>query len=148
MTTQHIQLAIKATQDEVWNALVDGTVTPAYYLGFSADYDLTEGADYHYTAGGGDMITGTVVAVDPGTSLRATFNGHWDPAVAALPESTVTFTLSAPSMPAPGITVLSCRHEDLEDGPVAAGLEGGWVTILSGMKTLLETGRPMLDGAA
>jgi len=145
MSTQHIQLAIKATADEVWNALVDGSITPAYYVGFQANFDLTEGAPYTYTAGGGDMITGTVTGVEPGTSLPTTFNGHWDPAVAALPESTVTFTLGAPDMPLPGVTVLSCVHEGLDGSPAAAGLESGWVVILSGLKTLLETGRPMVD---
>ena len=54
MTTQKIQLAIRATPDQVWNALTDGAVTPAYYLGFAAEYDLTVGAGYRYTAGGGD----------------------------------------------------------------------------------------------
>lgn len=147
MTTQHIQLAIKATPDEVWNALVDGSITPAYYVGFEANFELTEGAPYSYSAGGGDMITGVVTAVEPGTMLATTFNGHWDPAVAELSESTVTFTLGAPAMPLPGITVLSCVHEGLDDSPAAAGLESGWVTILSGLKTLLETGRPMVEAA-
>ena len=36
MTTQKIQLAVKATPEQLWTALTDGTVTPAYYLGFSA----------------------------------------------------------------------------------------------------------------
>ena len=147
MTNQHIQLAIKATPDEVWNALVDGAITPAYYVGFEAAFDLTDGAPYAYTAGGGDMITGLVKAVEPGSKLVTTFNGHWDPAVAELAESTVTFTLSPPAMPLPGITMLSCLHEGLDDSPAAASLESGWVTILSGLKTLLETGRPMVAAA-
>ena len=143
MTTQHIQIAIKATPEAVWTALTDGAITPAYYVGFEANFDLTPGAAYSYTAGGGDMITGVVTAVEPASTLTTTFNGHWDPAVADLPESTVTFTLGAPAMPLPGITVLSCRHEGLDDSPAAAALESGWVTILSGLKTLLETGHSM-----
>ena len=43
-TTQRIQLAIRATPEEVWRALTDGAVTPAYYVGFAAEYDLTVGA--------------------------------------------------------------------------------------------------------
>ena len=64
-TTQTIQLAIRATPEQVWHALTDGSVTPAYYVGFEAHFDLTPGADYRYTAGGGDMITGTVLEVEP-----------------------------------------------------------------------------------
>jgi ABC-type Mn2+/Zn2+ transport system permease subunit len=33
-------------------ALTDGDITPAYYVGFRAEYDLTPGAAYRYTAGG------------------------------------------------------------------------------------------------
>lgn len=91
------------------------------------------------------MIIGTVLAVDPGRSLRTTFRGTWAPDVAALPESTVTHTLSAPPMPAPGVAVLTPEHEGLPDGAAAAGIGIGWVLIRSGLKTLLETGHPMVD---
>lgn len=144
MTTQNIQLAIKATPEQVWTALTDGSVTPAYYLGYVAEYGtLTPGDPYRYTAGGGDMITGRIESVVPGRTLAATFNGHWAPAVDALPESRVVFEISDPFMPMPGVTFLSCRHEGLPDTEVAANIEIGWVCILSGMKSLLETGAPM-----
>lgn len=144
-TTQTISLAIKATPSEIWHALVDPDLTPAYYVGFTAQFDLTPGAQYRYTAGDVTVINGTVVDVEPEHRLTTTFNGRWDPAVAELAESTVTFTLGAPAMPLPGITILTCRHEGLPDSPAAAGLESGWVTILSGLKTLLETGAPMVS---
>lgn len=147
-TTPRVQIAVKASHEAVWSALVDGDTTPAYYYGFRAEYDLTPGGPYRYTAGGGDVIFGTVTSVVPGRELAVTFNGRWDPAVAELPESTVTFRLTDPSMPLPGITILSLVHEGLPDGPAAAGIEAGWVTILSGLKTLLETGTPMIAGPA
>lgn len=142
MTPQTISLAIRASREQVWQALTDGATTPSYYYGFRAEFDLHAGRPYRYTAGGGDMITGTVLSAAAPTALSTTFVGHWDPSIAALPESTVTFTLGDPPMPAPGITVLTCVHEGLPDG-AAAHLAAGWVTILSGMKTLLETGAPM-----
>lgn len=147
-TTQRIQVAVAAEPEQVWHALTDGATTPAYYYGFSADYgDVSEGSDYRYTAGGGDVITGRVLRAEPGRRLQVTFNGAWAPDVAALPESVVTFTLDEPSMPMPGVTVLTCEHEGLPDTPAAAQLEHGWVLILSGLKTLLETGRPLVPAA-
>ncbi len=145
---QRLRLAIRATPQQVWNALTDGSVTPAYYVGFTAEFDLTPGASYRYTAGGAEVISGTVLDVVPGSLLRTTFRGAWDPDVAQLPESTVTFTVSEPFMPMPGVTVLTCLHEGLPATPAAEGLEIGWVTILSGLKTLLETGTPMVAGPA
>lgn len=145
-TTQTIQLAVRATPEQVWQALIDGSVTPAYYLGFEAHYDdLTPGAAYSYTAGGGDMITGTVLAVEEGRRIEVTFNGHWDVSVAALPESKVTFAVVDPFMPMPGVTFLSCVHEGLPANETARHLEIGWVSILSGLKTLLETGSPLTE---
>lgn len=144
MTTQKIQIAIRADAEQVFDALTDGTRTPAYYYGFAADYDLAPGRPYRYLAGGAEVITGTVLAVEPGRSLRTSFRGAWTPEVAALPESTVTYSLSDPPMPAPGVTVLTLEHEGLPSGETAAGIEAGWVLILSGLKTLLETERPLI----
>jgi uncharacterized protein YndB with AHSA1/START domain len=147
-TTQTIQVAVRATPEQVWRALTDGATTPAYYFGFRAELDPAPGASYRYTAGGRDVITGRVLAVEPGRSVTMTFNGAWDPDVAALPESRVTFRLSPPAMPTPGVTILSVVHEELPDTETAAGLELGWVTIVSGLKTLLETGRPLVAAPA
>lgn len=148
MSTITIHQAIHGDADAIWRALVDGEMTPAYYVGFTAEFDLTPGVPYRYTAGGGDMITGTVVDVEPGRRLVTTFNGLWDPAVAEVPESTVTFTIGDTAMPMPGVTLLTCTHEGLPDADVTSHLELGWVVILSGMKTLIETGAPMVDSPA
>ncbi len=146
-TTQSIQVAVKATPEQVWNALTDSALTPFYYLGFRAEFgELAPGVSYRYTADGAEMISGEVIAVDRGRSLTTTFNGKWAPDVAALPESTVTFSLFEPFMPMPGVTFLSLVHEGLPATEAAAHLEIGWVTILSGLKTLLETEAPLVGG--
>ena len=118
-TVQMIQLAIRARPDDVWRALTDGSITPDYYVGFTADYDLTPGARYRYTAGGGDVIAGTVLEVEPGRRLATTFNGYWNSGVAALPESTVTFT------PFGTIDADARRHDPVLCPPGPAGHPGG-----------------------
>jgi uncharacterized protein YndB with AHSA1/START domain len=148
MNDIQIQLAIKATPDEVWEALVSSAITPSYYLGFEAHFDLREGAPYRYTAGGGEVISGTVTAVDPGRRLATSFNGTWAPDVAALPESHVVFEVIEPFMPMPGVTFLSCTHTGLPDADIAQHLQMGWVSILSGLKTVLETGAPLVGAAS
>lgn len=145
MSTQKIQIAIKASPEQVWDALINPKVTPQYYIGgFEADFDLEAGRPYRYLAGGHEVITGTVLEVEPGRSLTTTFNARWDADVADLPESTVHYSIIEPNMPTPGVTFLSLVHEDLPDTELAAGLELGWVTILSSLKTLLETETPMV----
>jgi uncharacterized protein YndB with AHSA1/START domain len=147
-TPIQIQIAVKAPADQVWNALVDGATTPAYYMGFAADFDLSVGAPYRYTVGGGSVISGIVTDVEVGRTLSTTFNGAWAPDVAELPESHVTFEIVDPFMPMPGVTFLSCTHTGLPDGEIVGHLALGWVTILSGLKTLLETGAPMVGAPA
>ena len=48
-----------------------------------------------------------------------------------------------PHRPMPGVTFLSCTHTGLPATATAEHLEIGWVSILSGLKTLVETGQPM-----
>ena len=47
-----------------------------------------------------------------------------------------------------GLVRLTVTHEDLERDPqMLAGISGGWPTVLSNLKTLLETGRALPRGA-
>ena len=47
-------------------------------------------------------------------------------------------------MAIPGLTALTLTHEGLPDTDAARNVERGWVLILSGLKTLIETGRPLV----
>jgi uncharacterized protein YndB with AHSA1/START domain len=45
-----------------------------------------------------------------------------------------------------GSTKLTVIHDDLENSPkTAVSVSGGWMFILSGLKTLLETGQPLSE---
>ena len=145
MTTQKIQLAIKADPAEVWAAITDGAITPAYYYGFEAHYgDVTRGAEYSYLSDGRPVISGSLRDVIPGKRLSMTFAGTWADDVAELPESVVTYELGETAMAIPGLTALTLTHEGLPDTDAARNVEKGWVLILSGLKTLIETGRPLV----
>lgn len=147
MNPMTIEIAVRASREQVWDALVNPEITPAYYYGFRGEFDLTPGGSYRYTAGGGDLITGKVVDVEPASKLVTTFRGVYAPDIAAQPESTVTITLADTEPPAggPGITFLSLVHEGITDEAAARSTGYGWVTIFSGLKTLLETGTPMVS---
>ncbi|MBJ7599569.1 MAG: SRPBCC domain-containing protein [Candidatus Dormibacteraeota bacterium] len=48
-----------------------------------------------------------------------------------------------------GVCKLTVTHDRLEGAPrTAHRVSGGWMFILSGLKTLLETGRPLVDPSA
>lgn len=138
-----VSLAIKAEPEQIWAALTDGAASPAYYYGFSVESSFDEGADYAYTVGGAPMITGVITEVVAGVSMAMTFNGAWEPGVAALPETEVRYSVTPPAMPTPGVTVLTMQHRGMPAGDTADAVAQGWVLILSGLKTLLETGEPL-----
>lgn len=148
MKTQKIQVAIRASRAEVWRALVDPTVSPAYYYGFEAHYDLLPGSSYSYTSDGREVISGVLLEAIEEARLRMTFIGTWAPDVADLPPSEITYEIGEAAMAIPGITSLTLTHEGLPDTDAARNVEKGWVLILSGLKTLLETGKPLIPAPA
>ncbi len=147
-TPRTVALAVKAAPEDVWDALTNADTSPAYYYGFSIRSTFTEGADYSYVAGESALITGTITDIDPGRKISMTFNGVWEPGVATLPESHVSYSIDAPSMPIPGVSVLTMTHTGMPDGDIADNVERGWVLILSGLKTVVETGEPLMTPPA
>ncbi|MGC5169038.1 SRPBCC domain-containing protein [Micromonospora sp. DT81.3] len=148
MTTQKIQLAIKASPAEIWTALTSPTLSPAYYYGFEAHYGERAGETYSYVSDGKTVISGELLEVDENRKLRMTFAGTWASDVAALPDSVVTYELGDTAMALPGLTALTLTHEGLPDTVASRNVEKGWVLILSGLKTLLETGAPLVPAPA
>jgi uncharacterized protein YndB with AHSA1/START domain len=85
------------------------------------------------------QIEGQVVEIDPPRRLVQAWHGVWDEGMAADPPSTVTWEIEEAM---PGVSKLTLVHDGLVAG--SATLEqvsDGWPFILSGLKSLLETGR-------
>jgi uncharacterized protein YndB with AHSA1/START domain len=65
----------------------------------------------------------------------------YDPELAAEEASRVTWELEPQE---DGTTLLTVVHDGLEGAPkTSASVAGGWMYVLSGLKTLLETGKPL-----
>lgn len=135
------EIYIKTTPERLWQALTDGAMTEKYYYGTRAESNWKEGSPYKYIGGDGStMLDGTVLESDPPRRLVATFNPHWMPDAGEFPESKVTYEIT----PAGEACRLTLVHEGLVAGnPMTEGISGGWSEILSGLKTLLETGQPL-----
>ncbi len=147
-TIKHVlEIYIKTTPEKLWQALTDGTMTEKYYYCSRAESDWQAGSDYKYLApNGASMIDGRVIESDPPRRLVTTFNPHWDPEnMAGIPESTVTFEITQLGE----ACKLTLIHTDLVPGSTfAENVYRGWSEILSGLKTLLETGEPLVVGRA
>jgi uncharacterized protein YndB with AHSA1/START domain len=132
---------IRAPLQAVWDALTDPDQTAKFWFGTAITSAWTPGAPVTYTRNGKVDVTGRVLEADPPRLLRYSFV-HTDlyPAFKAEGESIVTYQLETEGE----ATRLTLIHDGF---PVAsgvrAGVSKGWAQILSGLKSLLETGRSL-----
>jgi uncharacterized protein YndB with AHSA1/START domain len=138
-TTQVYSVFVKATPEQIWEAITTPSFTQRYFFGSHVHvtperYDGTDGA-------GTDLVTGPVFEHDPPRRLSHGWTAHYDPTTAAEPESRVTWEIEPQG---DGVTKLTVVHDRLEASPnTAQNVAGGWSFVLSGLKTLLETGEPL-----
>jgi uncharacterized protein YndB with AHSA1/START domain/DNA-binding transcriptional ArsR family regulator len=131
------EVYIRATPEEVWRALTDSELTRRYYYDNSVESDWTRGSRLVYrNPDGTEAITGEVLEADAPRRLVHTF---FFPGTDESP-SRCTWTIE----PRGVATLLTLTHDDF-DGETSTyrSVAHGWVPILSGLKTLLETGEAL-----
>jgi uncharacterized protein YndB with AHSA1/START domain/DNA-binding transcriptional ArsR family regulator len=135
------EIYIRATPERVWQAITDPALTEQYYYGTRVESDWAPGSRYVYTAAdGSEQLVGELLEVDPPRRLVTTFSAVWDDGVRADPPSKLTWEI----VPFGPSTLLRMTHDDVVPGSATEqSVTGGWSVILSGLKTVLETGEPM-----
>ena len=136
------ELYIAAPPAKVWKGLVDGETTKRYVYGTRLESALQPGAPYAYVGDGGvKVVDGKILEIEPERRLVMTWAAHWDEAVNKDRASRVTYELTPID---PTTTKLRVVHDDF-DGETATykGAVAGWPLMLSALKSLLETGRPL-----
>ena len=127
---------IKATADQVWQALTDADLT-AKYWGHRNVSDWTVGSAWeHQRIDGSDNdVVGTVLETEPPTRLVITFEDS-PQEVRENGPSVVTFAIE----PDGAIVRLTVTHENLPNVDMLNGISSGWPAVLANLKSLLETG--------
>jgi uncharacterized protein YndB with AHSA1/START domain len=132
------EIYIKTTPDRLWQAIVDPDLRRRYNFGVGVSSDWTPGSRYESThpSASGPLAEGENVEVDPPRRLVQTFTALWSEQVRAEGASRVTWEIEQ-------VGEDSCRllvvHDELR-ADASPELYGGWPMILSGLKTVLETG--------
>jgi uncharacterized protein YndB with AHSA1/START domain len=136
------EVYIRATPEEVFAAITDPELTKQYFHGTSYDRPPAQGEAYSTsTSDGRPAVDGTIEVLDPPHRLVQTWHTLYDVEMAAEPVSRVDWIVEAA---APGLTRLRVVHSDLAQSPQTwASVRHGWVWVLDGLKTLLETGTPL-----
>jgi uncharacterized protein YndB with AHSA1/START domain len=141
--TQVYSVFIRATPEQVWDGITKPEFTTRYFYGTKIDSTFEPGTPYVSLSGDGkqQMVDGEILESDPPRMLRHTWRAIWDPETAGEPHSRVTWEIEPQDG---GVTKLTVIHDQLEASPkTAEGVAGGWSYVLSGLKTLLETGEPL-----
>jgi uncharacterized protein YndB with AHSA1/START domain len=134
------EIYIKSTPERVWEAITDGEMRKKYTFGVGATSDWTTGSTYTAGVPGvADISAGENLEVDPPRRLVQSFNALWSDDVKAEGTSRVTWEIAPVGDDAVALTV---THDQLREG-ANDQIYGGWPQILSGLKTLLETGETL-----
>jgi uncharacterized protein YndB with AHSA1/START domain len=139
--TQVYAVFIRATPEQVWDAITKPEFTTKYFHGTRIESNFEPGAPYLSVAGSDTVVDGEILESDPPKMLKHTWRALWDPETAAEPHSRVTWEIEPQEG---GVTKLTVTHDQLEAAPkTAVSVAGGWSYVLSGLKTVLETGEPL-----
>ena len=142
--TQVYQVFIRATPEAIWEAITNAEFTAQYFHGSRVESTWEPGADYRgYSTDRSELwVDGEVVEADPPRKLQHTWRSLYNEDQAKEPHSRVTWEIEPGE---DGVSKLTVTHDELERSPLtAASVSGeGWMHVLSGLKTLLETGKPL-----
>jgi uncharacterized protein YndB with AHSA1/START domain len=130
------EIYIKTTPERLWEAITDDEMRRKYNFGVGVSSDWKPGSRYEGVHASGFAIAeGENLEVDPPRRLVQSFNALWSDDVKSEGTSRVTWEIE----PVGDSCRLAVTHDQLREG-ASNELYGGWPMILSGLKTLLETG--------
>jgi uncharacterized protein YndB with AHSA1/START domain/DNA-binding transcriptional ArsR family regulator len=132
------EIYIKTTPERLWEAITDSEMRSKYTFGTGIESDWTAGSRYRavHPSADGPISEGENLEVDPPHRLVQSFNALWSDDVKNEGTSRVTWEIQPIGDDSCRLTV---THDQLREG-ANDELYGGWPMILSGLKTLLETG--------
>ena len=140
------EIYIRTTPERLWEAIVDADTRSKYSFGTRVTSDWTPGSRYEFTGPDGVEIwgEGENLEVEPPRRLVQTFRAMWSDEVKSEGQSRVTWEIEPVGEDSCRLTVV---HDELREGAYDE-LYGGWPMILSGLKTLLETGEQLTTPAS
>lgn len=129
------EIYIKTTPARLWKALTDTEMRRKYTFGAEVTSDWTPASRYHGVGHGAPIFEGENLELDPPRRLVQSFRALWGEDVKSEGTSRVTWEIE----PVGDSCLLKVTHDQLRED-ANTQLYGGWPMVLSGIKTLLETG--------
>ncbi len=137
---------IRATPERIWDAITNGEMTQVWFHGTIRSGELKPGAPCQFLQSNGQTaVDGEVIEVDPPKRFVHTWKANWGPDYVNERPSRVTWELT----PMGETTLLRLTHDDFDGETVTyKSISQGWAPLLSSLKSLLETGQPLVVAEA
>jgi uncharacterized protein YndB with AHSA1/START domain len=131
---------IKTTPEKLWHALTNTEFTESYWFGCSLHSDWKADSAMQMHRDGKVVNEGFVLESDPPRRLSYSWLSVYDEEMIKERPSRVTFVLE----PGNGAVKLTVTHEDFAEGSkTLPSISEGWPLVLSSLKSILETGKPL-----
>jgi uncharacterized protein YndB with AHSA1/START domain len=138
--TRRYEIYIQTTPAQLWRAITDPELSQKYWYGSLLKSDWRPGSRWTSESPDGLVyLDGEILEADPPRRLVETFHVVHEEAAAKDQPSRLTWEIEQMG-PACRLVV---THDRLQDA-TAAYVDGGMDYVLSGLKTVLETGRPLV----
>jgi uncharacterized protein YndB with AHSA1/START domain len=136
---------IRTTPDELWSALTDAEFMKQYWFGVHCESEWTAGSSWTMFARDGSINdVGEIVSAEPPRRLVIRWQHDKNPELKAEGDSLCTMELE----PNGDAVKLSITHTiEREPSKLIVAVSGGWPKIISNLKSLLETGAPVLPAS-
>lgn len=134
---------IKTTPDKLWNAITNPEFMKQYWFGMHCESGWKAGSPWKLLFTDGRLAdAGEIVESTPPKRLIIKWRNEWKPELKAEGYSRCTFEIE----PVDNVTKLTVTHViDKESSKFIEAVSGGWPKILSNLKSLLETGKIVLE---
>ena len=134
---------IASTPEQVWQALTSAEFSRQYFFGNAVEVEVRIGGAFIVRTPDGSLhISGEVIECEPARKLTVTFNVNWPALVEKLGPTLVTYEIE-PAGEAVRLTLTEAHDRPISDDILSGGRQG-WPAILSSLKSVLETGNPLV----
>ena len=137
---------IRVEPERLWSALVTPEFMRQYWFGMHCESDWRVGSPWKLVFADGRLADqGEIVECQAPSRLVIRWRSEWKEEIKAEGYSLCTFEIEAAGTPGLPVSRLSITHSmDRPDSALIRAVGGGWPKILSNLKSLLETGAPIL----
>jgi uncharacterized protein YndB with AHSA1/START domain len=133
---------IASTPEKVWEALTRSELTRQFFFGRTVESDWKVGSPWKLVMPDGrDDVVGEVLEADPPRRLKLSWTVVWVEEMKSLPPTHVTYDIEQVGGVV-RLTMTQANDFEIEERYLEGGRQG-WPIILSGLKSLVETGKPL-----